>query len=217
MKETAAMIQASFEECMERGHAIVSCAPWHDRGFYTSWLAQTWFFVSHSTRLLAFAAGHMSREQDALFRRFLAHLAEEQGHDTLLERDLAALGHQPAAFVELPLTRAFYETQYGLIARENPSVVLGYVLFLEGIASKSGRHVHEAARQVFGDSAVNFVRVHMEEDPGHLDKALEMARQLPPAEIREIEMNLRLSCDLYGRLIRELAHGNRLSPRIEAP
>ncbi|MGE0527035.1 MAG: hypothetical protein AB7P49_08235 [Bdellovibrionales bacterium] len=37
---------------------------------YGNYLAQTFYYVSHSTRMLAFAAGLMKREDESYFRRF---------------------------------------------------------------------------------------------------------------------------------------------------
>ena len=199
------MIENNYRECIERASEVVRAAPWGDLAFYAPWLAQTHYYVSHSTHLLAAAASRMGSRHETLFRRFIAHIAEEQGHERLVAKDLEALGRVLSEFAEWPLTTAFYETQYSMIARRSPCVLLGYILFLEGLAAGVGPFVHEQLLGAFGPKAVSFIRVHAEDDASHLEKAFALLDGLAADEIEEISANVSLTCDLYCRLIRALA------------
>ena len=86
--------------------------PLEDPQCYGNYLAQTFYYVSHSTRLLAFAAGLMTREQEPHFRRFIRHISEESAHEVLAEKDLHDLNLTPNDFLQLPETRSLWETQY---------------------------------------------------------------------------------------------------------
>jgi len=210
-------MQNDFQVYVQRGSAAVRSAPWQNRSFYTQWLAQTYYFVRHSTRLLASAAGRMSHRHEALFRRFTAHVTEEQGHERLLVNDLEALGCSVSDFAELPLTTAFYETQYSMIARRSPYAFLGYVLFLEGLAANVGPHIHAVAQCAYGQNAVTFIRVHADDDPSHVDQAFALLDGLTSEETVEVNANLAITCDLYSRWIlalveeksEDIGHGNR--------
>ena len=67
---------------------------WTDRAAYAGWLAQTYYYVRHSTRLLAAAAARFphGRAGDTMHHRFGAHIGEEKRHELLCVRDLQALG-----------------------------------------------------------------------------------------------------------------------------
>src|SRR4030095_9279247 len=65
------------------------------RQHYAKLLIEIYHYVKHSTRLLALAAGHTSPLRGDLFRRFVAHIGEESGHEMWALADLAALGVDP--------------------------------------------------------------------------------------------------------------------------
>src|SRR4051812_18758279 len=110
--------------------------PWHDPYAYGLYLAQTYFYVCHSTRLLAFSAGIMKTPDTPFHRRFLEHASEEKGHEMMLLNDLAKLGFKITDFTEMPETRMFWEPQFYKIQHNDPLSVMGYIIALEAIAAE---------------------------------------------------------------------------------
>src|SRR3712207_1317678 len=101
-----------FDEGMAIAGKAVEAYPWKHKASYANALAQTYYYVSHSTRLLAVSASRFALEDEALHRRFAAHMVEEKSHHLLAAHDLKVLGHSLTDFPELPATHAFYESQY---------------------------------------------------------------------------------------------------------
>src|SRR5262245_3325349 len=62
------------------------------RQHHAKLLTEIYHYVKHSTRLLALAAGHTSPLRSDLFRRFVAHIGEERGHQMWALANLEALG-----------------------------------------------------------------------------------------------------------------------------
>jgi hypothetical protein len=177
---------------------------WEQRDVYARFLAQTYYYVCHSTRLLGLAAARVSVERASLHSRLLKHAAEERGHHILAERDLTALGFQLSKMPELPSTGALYQTQYYQIEHISPLALLGYVLALEGIAVAHGPHVYERVSQAHGEPSCGFVRLHAQEDPDHLTKAFEEISALSEGECEIVLRNMRFSCALYRAFLRDL-------------
>src|SRR4051794_23231768 len=83
--------------------------PWGDRRAYADWLAQTYYYVHHSTRLLACAAARFPTDErgDGLHHRFGKHMSEEQKHEKLCVHDLKGLGTSVVDWPERHATRMF--------------------------------------------------------------------------------------------------------------
>lgn len=178
--------------------------PWNRHEVYGDFLAQTYYFVCHSTRLLALAASRFQVDQDPLFRRFASHISEENAHERLALSDLKNMKLDLEAFPEKAVTRAFYEAQYYKVERQNPTALLGYILFLEALAVQTGPFVYDMARKAHGETCARFLKVHVEEDPDHVNHALDAIESRPPHEQAFIEQNLWQSQGLYGCMIDRL-------------
>src|ERR1700753_4293061 len=98
---------------------------WEDPRFYAEFLAQTYHYVCHTTRLLALSASQLGVEREKLHQRFLGHAAEERSHHLLAQRDIKQLGYDVVNLPELPATSALYETQYHRIQQIGPTSVFG--------------------------------------------------------------------------------------------
>lgn len=165
-----------------------------DEDFYAHWLAQTYYFVRHSTPLLGFALPHLKDEK--LRHIFEHHLGEESRHDLLALKDLEKLGRTPAAIGESLWTKSFYQCQYYRIQFEGGSALLGYILFLEALAVTIGKEVYEEVNTIH-KGATLFLKVHAEEDVSHVARAVALIETLSPAEQEVIVDNFRASEALY--------------------
>lgn len=184
-------------------HALdgIRAFPWSDPSAYAQFLAQTNYYVGHTTRLLAVSASRLSTDREKLHHRFLKHAAEERSHHLLAQNDLAALGFALEQLPELPATSALYESQYYRVEHVMPTMIFGYILALEGLSVVHGPFVHQAAREAHGERACSFLKLHSEEDPDHLDKAFDAISALTDPEHRLIQANFRFSCALYGSFL----------------
>lgn len=161
---------------------------------YAWWLSQAYYFVKHSTPMLALSAG-LSADNRPYHMRCLEHLSEEKGHDKMLLNDLKLMKRKIEDYPELEGTQAFYQTQYYWIQHKSPMSFLGYIVILEGSAVMTGPQALEAAKS---HKAHTFLSLHSEDDPDHLEKAFRMIEDLPPHEQELIVENARLATRLYG-------------------
>lgn len=183
---------------------VASCE-WENPLVYGNYLAQTYYYVCHSTRLLGLSASYFQIDRDSLHRRFATHMSEEKGHEKLCLSDLRHLKLELSQFPELGRTRAFYESQYYKIQYENATSLFGYILLLEGAAVRLGPQIYERVSNSHGKAAGNFLRIHVEEDPDHVDQALESIMALPPQDLTYIEKNMVQSADLFGAMLEAMA------------
>lgn len=197
-------IRSSYNKAMAKLDACVDRFPWEDKNCYSLWLAQTFYFVSHSTRLLATASGRFPIGQDTLHYRFAKHIVEESKHERLALADINNLGKDITNLPELSQTSAFYQTQYYWIEHISPISFYGYILLLEGSAVRKGPYATERIHRTLGDKCTSFLKVHGAEDIEHLEEAFDQLEKLDPASLQLIEKNLILSCDIYCSILEEI-------------
>jgi len=199
-------MKALLDECGARLGRAVDRFPWSDRRAYADWLAQTYFYVRHSTRLLAAAAARFSHDErdTALHHRFATHMAEEKKHELLCVHDLKAIGASLATYPEHDSTRMFYETQYYKIEHQAPIVLFGYILPLELIGPLYGKRVAQSLVRAHGESSASFLKLHAAEDVDHLDKALGMLDGLAPVERAWVEQNMRQTTYAYVAMLEDI-------------
>lgn len=208
----------TFATCMREIDVAVESFPWHERRAYADWLAQTYFYVRHSTRLLAAAAGRFPYDDrgNALHQRFGAHIAEEEKHELLALHDVKTLGFNLDDFPERDATRMFYEPQYYKVEHEDPLALFGYILPLEAVAVSKGKWVLARTDQLFGRAAGTFLRVHAEDDVEHLDKAFAALDGITPQQAIIVERNLRQSTTAYVGILSALRQDYGESPGTRA-
>lgn len=195
-------LQGEFELAMKTASQTVDDFPWEHQPSYMHWLFQSYSFVRRSTRLLALASGHAGLKDENLHRRMIAHLKEEAGHEMLAARDLEMLGGSLDQFTEFPETSSFYQNQYYYIQNVNPAILMGWIIFLEGIAVRKGKDV--MARTESYGQARNFLRVHTLEDEGHIESAFKLLSFIDSSLLADITVNLKVSAAVYGSIFRRI-------------
>ena len=175
---------------------------WTDRDSYASWIACSYNYVENSTRLLALAGGMMPSDKTAFSNRFIAHAAEEKGHEKLLANDIKGLG------LSLDVVKPTFEMQvysrslsYWVSPNGNPIGLIGWVLSLEGVAASIGPKVYEQTFKKFGPKATSFLKVHAEDDPDHLEKALNIAKELKPDDMAIVSDSLKMYSYQYQKVL----------------
>jgi hypothetical protein len=170
---------------------------------YANWLAQTYYFVSHSVRLSALGASRLDVDHP-LSKRMVAHTREEAGHHLLAKRDIEALGRKLDDFPQFGVTSAFYQAQYYVVLFEDPAHLIGQILMLEAVSVELGAWMYDLVRDKFGDDASRFVKVHAQEDQDHVQHALAAVRALPPAQQQGVAKNFRQACEMYSLILRTI-------------
>lgn len=166
-----------FNQTMKSSYDTLNSFPWESKEHYAYWLAQTYYFTRHSTRLLTLAAANTPVEDEVTHARFLEHIKEETGHENLAIQDLKAMGHDISEFEELMETKIFYNQQYFMTEKYGSVAQLGWIMYLEGIASVFG----PAAMQKCSEhhpSTKRFLKVHAEEDQKHIESAFELVESI---------------------------------------
>ncbi|HWU44947.1 MAG TPA: hypothetical protein VN132_15950, partial [Bdellovibrio sp.] len=67
------LVFAELQMLLEKTLQAAPHYPWEDKNFYCAWLAQTTYYVRHSTRLLALGGALAPLQQQELHNRFLKH------------------------------------------------------------------------------------------------------------------------------------------------
>jgi uncharacterized ferritin-like protein (DUF455 family) len=195
-----------LDECMKRLDRALARFPWGTAEAYGDWLAQTYYYVRHSTRLLAASAALFPFDErgNAFHHRFAAHMGEEKKHELLALHDLKALGFTIDRFPELAATRMFYEPQYYKIEHQDPLALFGYILPLEAMSVRKGPWVRERVVESHGTNCVAFLHVHVEDDVDHLEKAFHALEAASEEQRRLIEENLDQTTYGYAAMLAEI-------------
>ncbi|MFC6924314.1 iron-containing redox enzyme family protein [Microbulbifer taiwanensis] len=180
---------------------FLSGLPWESSNFYEAWLAQTYYYTSHSTRLLEFC-GFYTKDKGAA-ERYREHREEEHGHERIALSDLKRLGGDIALHGEHLSTRKFYWQQYEIIRHQGDRPFLGYVLMLELLARDYGPGIFEEVSAAHGDRCANFLKIHIEEDIDHVESAAQLLQSFSAEEQAAVVDNFNWSLDCYRAILKD--------------
>ncbi|MNJ94623.1 hypothetical protein D3C87_123250 [compost metagenome] len=196
-------LMKELREQLDKVGAKMDECPWENPEFYSHWLAQTTYFVNHSSRLLTLASAHCPPEYQKFHLRFLSHAAEEKGHENLSRMDLKHLGYKLEDRPEMISTQSFYQSQYYWIQFKNPLAFFGYILALECLALERGPSLTARTEKAYGPKGAHFLRVHAAEDVDHVKEAMESVEKMPPAAHVHILENMRQAFFNYESMLDE--------------
>lgn len=183
---------------------------WQNSSCYAEYLAQSYFYICHSTKTLALTAGYISLEEPKVFRRMVKHISEEMNHEILCDKDLQALGKSLKDFTEAPATQSLYQPQYYKIQHQNPKAYLGYIYVLESICCLVVPKVlKDKLIPNYPKQAINFLRVHAEEDPGHLEQAKSLIASLSEKDHKDIANNMLHTIKAYEHFLDDIENFNK--------
>lgn len=198
---TNAQLRELFNETQEKLIQIRCDFPWTDKAAYSSWLLQSYEYAYNSTRILAMTAGKMPKERTSFSNRFIAHAAEEKGHEKLLQNDANFFGLDLDKTEALPEAKAFHQSLYYWLSNGNPVGMFGWVLALEGFAVKNVPQMYEVCKEAFGPKATSFLKVHAQEDEGHLESAFKSIECFSPEENTLVANTMVQYAELYGGIL----------------
>lgn len=187
---------------------------WDNQKVYEQYLAQTYYYTFHSTRMLAYAASLTNTAQDGYYKRSIKHISEEQGHEKMALNDLIKMGGKLENYPELPTTKAFWQAQYYYINKNNTSL-LGYILSLEWLAVEAFPEVYEKVKRLYGPQSSHFIRVHAEEDPEHVDECFEQIDTLTENDKKLVLENFVQSCRMFTLFMKDVENSVK-SPEYSA-
>ena len=174
-----------------------------DPEVYGNWLAQTFYFVSHSVRLSALGASKLPVDCP-IGKRMVAHTMEEKGHHTIAHKDIEALGRRIDDYPPFGVTNAFYQAQYYKVLFEHPYHLLGQIFMLEAFSVEVGPWIYDLVRDAHGEKASRFVKVHAHEDVDHVEKALAAINAFPEENKEGTRQNFLQACELYFQILRSI-------------
>ncbi len=191
-----------YESSVEMMSQATREYPWDNKHAYAQFLAQTYYYICHSTRLLAASAARFSQEDQGLHKRFLKHTDEENSHELLALRDLQKLGFKIEDFPELAQTKTLYEIQYFKIEHQDPAALMGYILALETMAGEDFKWLKDKVTGLYGKETAKFVQVHADEDPDHIEKAVQVIKSLKTIRLPGIDINIEQTAICYTDMLK---------------
>jgi hypothetical protein len=197
-------IQTARDEAIENVSQVIAKCPWDSREFYSQWLAQTYFYVCHTTRNLALACAKMPMSQTDMHNSFIHHITEEKGHEKLAYMDLKNLGFKMDQFEEFAETSALYQSMHYLIAEVSPMSILGYALVLEGFAANRAQPVYDKLVENYGAKCATFLKVHIIVDAEHSQESNSVIEQCNEKERDAILKSIKLCEQQYISFYRKL-------------
>ena len=209
-------MKAELDRQCQITHEVLIHSPWDKKEFYTEWLAQTYYFLRHSTRIFCLAAGRMAHYQNVHHLYLMGHAKDERSQELLCEQDLRDFGLKASDFVESQATRALYAQIYYGITFENPLSVYGYILCFEGMAAYTGHPLGDRVREIYGEKKANrFLTILSQEDPQRTEKTIAMVDKLNPFEADQIYSTLQATFWLYRELVKNCSR-DQMAPNVSA-
>jgi Iron-containing redox enzyme len=178
--------------------------PMHSKRAFADFMAQAYYWVANSTRLICLAAGRIDPSLEVVHRRMIDHAAEERGHHLVAQKDVEKLGFSLADFSELPSTAALYQTQYYQIEHVHPLAFFGYIVMLEGLSVLYGHEGLAIAEKAHGVDATRFLKMHANADEDHLPKAFAAVASFPPFLQDAARVNCARSIEYFRMMLREI-------------
>ena len=193
-------------ELMKDMKIAVDNFPFESKSAYSNLMAQTYYFTSHSVRLLGLALSRTSVNQVDLFNYFTHQIEEENNHEKLALTDLKFLGGSLSEYPELPICRMMWETQYYKLEHIGAPTLLGYILVLESIAVYFAEDIAIKAEVLAKEKSVNrFMKVHGNEDGDHVDHGFKVLDKFGVGHEKSVEENMSQTAWAYQNMLNFIA------------
>jgi hypothetical protein len=196
--------QGLFMEYVEKAGVALHDLEWENPSAYSLWLAQTYYLVRHTTRLLCLAAANTPVDNRELHYSFVKHLKEESHHDRPLDQDLKQMNCKATDFPELKETRLLMHNQYYWLQTGNVYALTGYSLLLEGLSVRCIPSMLKRLDSAGFSKATAFLRLHVEVDQKHYAHGLEDLGKMPAESKKQVLQNLEESSFLYTQMNRRI-------------
>ena len=182
-----------------------------DELVYGQWLAQTYYYVSHTVKFLSLCVSRFGVKENHLQQRFIKHIGEENRHELLALADLKVLNFDIQSFGELEETRCLYEPQYYKIEHLDPIHHLGYIIALESLAVHLGPYLIEKTKLHGSDK---FLKLHSMEDLEHIKEAVALYDGLDKQRQTGVLQNLTQTFRAYSNLLESIRIESELNKKV---
>jgi hypothetical protein len=196
-------IKQAYEQNVAKLDQAFMAYDWRNRDAYAEYLAQTYRYICHSTKLLAYAADVAKGGE--LKECLKHHVAEETGHEHWVAGDLKRLGYNIKDFPENPQTKDLYDSIYQGIKQEGPAAIVGYALALEGMSARVCPKLAPELTKMYGAKCSTFIKNHAEIDPGHAAESFNILKYFSENEKSAILKYMEMSTKAYLRFLAEIS------------
>lgn len=202
---TTEMVHTQMLNAIDDICAAAKKFAWQDESTYANWLAQSFYYVSWTTRQLALASA-MTKPgtEDAYHWRFIEEAREEKKHELLCLHDIKNLGYEVSMFPELPHTAFFYQSLNYMIERVHPNALIGFSLTLEGFAATKAVEFYPMVKEAHGDKASTFLKLHCELDAEHFQNALPYLQACPTELLPGVSKSIGLCTAIYKGILTDI-------------
>lgn len=195
----------SFERSLQLMYDRFYNFNWKNKQIYCNFLAQSYYYICHSARLLATAAGRCSLNEQELFKRMSKYVGEELSRENLCLRDLKVLGKSIKDFPELPITAAFYQSQYYKVEHNSPSELMGYIYALETTAYRVGSKViNDKLKEIYNPFSYSYLQSLTNEDVSYVEEAKRVISNLANDQKDSVLKNIIFTSELFIELLNQI-------------
>jgi len=209
-------IRSIVSPLLEEAKKTFEKTNWEQKEIYSNWLAQSYYYVCHSTRLLAATASRFGVDRDQYHTQLTQHIHEERFHERIAIADLKKLGKTVSEYPELTSTKSLYRSAYYLVERVHPVCFYGYVFYLELLPQLGGKNVIEIAQRCFGNNTTKFIEVHVNEDPKHVETYFDLLETMPNEEKKLVLEGFFSTHDNYQIMMKEILQPKPLKKSLAA-
>jgi hypothetical protein len=188
---------AEMERIIESMRPTFEKIRWDDPVVYANWLSQARYIAHRSTSFLGLCLFH-SHDYPDFQKRCTAHIAEETGHERLIDNDLKRIGIQ--LLPELAETMSVYRTQYFQIVGLNPLSFVGYIFLLELLAPAYGQFIIDRSKS----TGVSFLKVHSSADEDHIGQATKIFETLSASQRILVFDNFKMTHAAYKTMLEKI-------------
>lgn len=182
-------------------YARLSTYPWDQPRGYAQWLAQTYFYTRHASRVSAHAVVCTPVERVELHDHLVRTINEEKDHPPMVIDDLRELGFEIGDFREHPLTSAFYQTLHYHLDRSGPAALIGYFFVIEGAAAKNGPEIFDLVKRSHHGKGLSFLEEHVIADAAHYPAARQFVASLSDGELDVIARCSVMAATIYRAML----------------
>jgi hypothetical protein len=95
------------------------------------------------------------------------------------------------------------------VEHQDPVALFGYILALEVTSAQEGGWVHDRIVAAHGPKTASFVKLHAQEDVGHVEKALRALEDVSAGQRMLVGENMRQTAYGYRAILEEVARVRR--------
>ena len=195
-------VQSQASKTVSKLSAAFMDQPWTDKMFYANYIAQTYYYIVHTTKLLQ--AAKDAATDPELAECIAHHLAEERGHEKWAQNDLKALGFDLKDFPESAVIKQMYGDIYTGIQKSGPAAIFGYAIALEGLSAKVCPMLAPTLHASYGKKAATFITSHAKIDQEHAAESFSILKFFDEAGLRVIADHIVLTEKTYLRFLEGL-------------